>query len=68
MASLQQNEILIKEQNKMLEIKVDERTRALKHTLSELEISQQQLEQKISTLLTKKKEVKIYCSIFCLMK
>ena len=45
-ASLQQNEILIKEQNKMLEIKVDERTRALKHTLSELEISQQQLEQK----------------------
>ena len=53
--SLKENERLITEQNKVLEIKVDERTKALQQTLSALEISQNELQQK-NLVITKEKE------------
>ena len=53
--SLKENERLITEQNKVLEIKVDERTKELQHTLQALELSQQELQQK-NVVITKEKE------------
>lgn len=53
--TLQENEKLIKEQNITLEHKVIERTRELQQTLSALEISQEELQQK-NTAITKEKD------------
>lgn len=53
--SLKENERLITEQNRVLEVKVDERTKALKETLHALELSQEELQQK-NIVITKEKE------------
>lgn len=44
-ASMQENDRLIREQSRMLEIKVDERTKELQQTLGALEISRLELEK-----------------------
>jgi class 3 adenylate cyclase len=53
--SLQENEKLITEQNKTLEIKVTQRTSELQHTLAALEVSQQDLQQK-NVMITREKD------------
>ncbi|MEN9684875.1 MAG: hypothetical protein RLZZ28_661 [Bacteroidota bacterium] len=55
-ALLKENERIIREQNKLLEIKVDERTKELQETLDDLEVSQIQL-QETNQLITKEKEI-----------
>ncbi|MEJ7767973.1 MAG: adenylate/guanylate cyclase domain-containing protein [Chitinophagaceae bacterium] len=53
--SLEDNQRLITEQNRMLELKVDERTHQLRQILTELEHSQKELQQK-NVVISKEKE------------
>lgn len=53
-ASMQENERLIKEQSRMLESKVDERTQELQQTLGALEVSQRELERQ-NTIISAEK-------------
>lgn len=52
--SLKENEQIILNQNKLLEIKVDERTSELQKTMNELEISEKELQQKNTIILNEK--------------